>query len=213
MFSGAVNAFTGETGVGRNVLTGEKKEFAQVAREYKAKDLGWVVVGDENYGEGSSREHAAMEPRWLAGRVIIVKSFARIHETNLKKQGMLPLTFADPSDYDRVREGDRVSITGLAGFAPGLPLRCVLTHSDGSVDEFPLNHTFNENQIGWFRAGSALNLIAAGGKAPGKTKPVVAAKKRVKSRPAAARRTPRTKKKGKTRAPRRSPARNSQRRK
>jgi aconitate hydratase len=160
MFSGAVNAFTGATGTGKNVLTGETKEYPAVAREYKAAGLGWVVVGDENYGEGSSREHAAMEPRWLGGRAIIVKSFARIHETNLKKQGMLPLTFANPADYDKVREDDRVSIVGLTTFAPGSPVTLVLKHSDGSVDECLLNHTFNENQIGWFKAGSALNLIA-----------------------------------------------------
>ena len=161
MFIGAVNAFSGETGVGKNVRTGEKKQFSAVARDYKAAGLGWVVVGDENYGEGSSREHAAMEPRWLGGRAIVVKSFARIHETNLKKQGMLPLTFASPSDYDKIREDDRVSITGLSTFAPGVPLLLSVKHSDGTVEECRLNHTFNENQIGWFKAGSALNLIAA----------------------------------------------------
>jgi aconitate hydratase len=162
MFSGAVNAFSGAAGLGKNILTGETKEYPAVAREYKAAGLGWVVVGDENYGEGSSREHAAMEPRWLGGRAIIVKSFARIHETNLKKQGMLPLTFANPADYDKVREDDRVSITGLTGFKPGAPLTLVLNHADGTTDACPLNHTFNENQIGWFKAGSALNLIAQG---------------------------------------------------
>lgn len=161
MFIGAVNAFSGEAGAGRNVLTGEKKEFSAVARDYKKQGLGWVVVGDENYGEGSSREHAAMEPRWLGGRAIVVKSFARIHETNLKKQGMLPLTFADPADYDKIREDDRISILGLTSFAPGVPLKMVLKHADGTVDECLLNHTFNENQMGWFKAGSALNLIAA----------------------------------------------------
>jgi aconitate hydratase len=166
MFSGAVNAFSGETGTGKNVLTGERKEFARVAREYRAQGLGWIVVGDENYGEGSSREHAAMEPRWLGGRAIVVKSFARIHETNLKKQGMLPLTFANPADYDMVREDDRVSILGLGTFAPGLVLRMLLKHADGTVDEILLNHTFNENQIGWFRAGSALNMIAGRLKKP-----------------------------------------------
>ncbi len=163
MFIGAVNAFSGEPGAGVNVLTGERKEFSAVAREYKAQGLGWVVVGDENYGEGSSREHAAMEPRWLGGRAIIVKSFARIHETNLKKQGMLPLTFAQPADYDKIREDDRISILGLAELTPGKPLRMVLKHADGLSEECLLNHTFNENQIGWFRAGSALNLIAAQG--------------------------------------------------
>ncbi len=167
MFSGAINAFTGETGAGANVLTGERKEFSAVAREYKAQRLGWVVVGDENYGEGSSREHAAMEPRWLGGRAIIVKSFARIHETNLKKQGMLPLTFAQPSDYDKIREDDRISLLGLAELTPGKPLRMVLKHTDGLSEECLLNHTYNENQIGWFRAGSALNLIAAQGSRKG----------------------------------------------
>jgi aconitate hydratase len=162
MFIGAVNAFTGETGRGKNTLTGETKEFAAVAREYKAQGLGWIVVGDENYGEGSSREHAAMEPRWLGGRAIVVKSFARIHETNLKKQGMLPLTFVNASDYDKVREDDRISILGLQTFAPGVQLTMVLKHSDGTVDEVWLNHSFNQNQLAWFRAGGALNLIAEG---------------------------------------------------
>ncbi|HMK39523.1 MAG TPA: aconitase family protein, partial [Bacteroidota bacterium] len=213
MFSGAVNAFTGETGVGKSVLTGEKKEFSQVAREYKAKNLAWAAVGDENYGEGSSREHAAMEPRWLGGKVIIVKSFARIHETNLKKQGMLPLTFAAPADYDRVREGDRVSIAGLAGFAPGVQLRCTLTHADGSVDEFPLNHTYNENQIGWFRAGSALNLIAGRQKEGKAGKPAARAKRSAKPRRAPAGRKKAAKKKGKRSPALRRPKRNSRRRK
>jgi aconitate hydratase len=166
MFSGALNAFTGASGVGKNVLTGQSKEFSQVAREYKAHGMGWIVVGDENYGEGSSREHAAMEPRWLGGKAIVVKSFARIHETNLKKQGMLPLTFANPADYDRVREGDRASIVGLTTFTPGVSLRMILKHADGTVDEILLNHTFNQNQIGWFKAGSALNLIASRSRKP-----------------------------------------------
>lgn len=170
MFIGAVNAFSGETGTGKNVFTGEKKEFAAIAREYMSQGVGWLVVGDENYGEGSSREHAAMEPRWLGGCVIIAKSFARIHETNLKKQGMLPLTFADPSDYDKVQEDDKVSVIGLTTFAQGMPLRMILKHSDGTVDEGLLNHTFNENQIQWFRAGGALNLIA--GRAQGEGKPI-----------------------------------------
>ncbi len=162
MFIGAVNAFSGEVGRGKNVLTGEVKEFSAVAREYKAAGTGWVVVGDENYGEGSSREHAAMEPRWLGGRAIIVKSFARIHETNLKKQGLLPLTFANPADYDAIREDDRLSIVGLTTFAPGAPLTLLVRHSDGTTATVPLYHSFNEHQIEWFKAGSALNLIAAG---------------------------------------------------
>ena len=122
--------------------------------------IGWIVVGDENYGEGSSREHAALEPRHLGGKAIIVRSFARIHETNLKKQGMLPLTFADAADYEKVQPGDKISILGLTDFTPGVPLTCQLRHMDGSVDEFSLNHTFNDNQIGWFKAGSALNRMA-----------------------------------------------------
>jgi aconitate hydratase len=118
------------------------------------------VVGDQNYGEGSSREHAAMEPRWLGGVAVIVRSFARIHETNLKKQGLLPLTFASPADYDKVREDDRVSILGLAGLAPGMDLRVVLHHADGTKDEVTVRHTFNAEQIGWFKAGSALNVLS-----------------------------------------------------
>jgi aconitate hydratase len=173
MFIGAINAYSGEAGRGKNVLSGETKGYSDVAREYKLRGLGWIVVGDENYGEGSSREHAAMEPRWLGGRAIITKSFARIHETNLKKQGMLPLTFASPSDYDKVREDDRASIVGLTTFAPGIPLRLILKHTDGTADECLLNHTFNENQIKWFRAGSALNLIATEMSA---RKPVASAK-------------------------------------
>ncbi len=160
LFSGVVNAFTGEVGSAKSQLTGEKTPLSALAREYKAKGVGWVVVGDENYGEGSSREHAAMEPRWLGGKAIITKSFARIHETNLKKQGMLPLTFASSGDYDKVREDDRVSIVGLTTFAPGRPLRMILKHADGTVDECLLQHSYNEAQIGWFKAGSALNLMA-----------------------------------------------------
>jgi aconitate hydratase len=208
MFSGAVNAFTGDAGTGKNVFTGERKEYPAVARDYKARGIGWVVVGDENYGEGSSREHAAMEPRWLGGRAIVVKSFARIHETNLKKQGMLPLTFADPADYEKVREDDRISILGLTSFAPAVPLKMVLKHADGTVDECVLNHSFNENQIGWFKAGSALNLIAAQSKKThqaGSAEPVAPspARGRAGARKAALRRKPARKsasrKKAKTR--------------
>jgi aconitate hydratase len=160
MFLGAINAFTDKAGEVKNQFTGEYKVVHEVARDYKSKGLGWIVVGDENYGEGSSREHAAMEPRHLGGKAIIVKSFARIHETNLKKQGMLPLTFADPKDYDKINEDDKLSIIGLKGLAPDSQLKLVIKHSDGSTDEAVLNHTFNENQIEWFKAGSALNLIA-----------------------------------------------------
>jgi aconitate hydratase len=146
----------------KNLLTGEYDEVPSVARAYKAAGQGWVVVGDENYGEGSSREHAAMEPRHLGGKAIIVKSFARIHETNLKKQGMLPLTFADPTDYDKIREDDRVSLN-VDALAPGSQLTLTIRHADGSEDTAMLNHTMNEQQIAWWKAGSALNLIAAGG--------------------------------------------------
>ncbi|MEP0861751.1 MAG: aconitate hydratase [Ignavibacterium sp.] len=159
MFLGAINAFTGDAGKTKNIFTGEYKSVPEVAREYKAKGIGWVVIGDENYGEGSSREHAAMEPRYLGGKAIIVKSFARIHETNLKKQGMLPLTFADPKDYDKIKEDDKVTIF-VSQLQPEKPIRMLVKHSDGTQDEIWLNHTMNASQIEWFKAGSALNLIA-----------------------------------------------------
>ena len=159
MFLGAVNAFSGEAGKGKSQLTGETGAFPAVARAYKAQGVPWVVVGDENYGEGSSREHAAMEPRYLGGAAIIARSFARIHETNLKKQGLLPLTFADRRDYDKVREDDRISIVGLKGLAPGKPLEAVLHHKDGSEERFQVNHTFNAEQVAWYKAGSALNVL------------------------------------------------------
>ncbi len=164
MFLGAINAYTGDAGKTKNIFTGEYKAVPDVAREYKSKGTNWVVVGDENYGEGSSREHAAMEPRHLGGRAIIVKSFARIHETNLKKQGMLPLTFDNPNDYDKIQENDTVDITGLTELAPGTQLKLVINHKDGSKDEAVLNHTMNKSQINWFKAGSALNLIAKANK-------------------------------------------------
>ncbi len=159
MFIGAVNAFSGEAGKGKNVLSGAVKEFSAVARDYKAQGIGWVAVGDENYGEGSSREHAAMEPRFLGGRAIIVKSFARIHETNLKKQGMLALTFKNPADYDLIKEEDVLAIHGLTSFSAGVPLKLEIKHDDGSAHAVELNHTFNEGQIAWFKAGSALNAM------------------------------------------------------
>lgn len=158
---GAVNAFRDEIGKGMNGITGEIQPFSHLARQYKQKGIGWVVIGDENYGEGSSREHAAMEPRHLGGTAIIVKSFARIHETNLKKQGMLALTFSNPMDYDRIQEDDELAIRGLKEFAPGKPLTLELQHKDGSKEEILLNHTYSEGQIEWFKAGSALNMIAA----------------------------------------------------
>nr|MBI1230860.1 aconitate hydratase [Cytophagales bacterium] len=159
MLIGAVNAFNGATNTVKNQLTGAYGEVPAVQRSYKKDNIGSIVVGDENYGEGSSREHAAMEPRFLGVRAILVKSFARIHETNLKKQGMLALTFDDASDYDKVQEDDSIDILGLESFAPGKPLTVVLNHADGSVDRITVNHTYNAGQIGWFKAGSALNLI------------------------------------------------------
>lgn len=159
MLIGAVNYFNGQTDSVKNQLTNEYGPVPAVQRQYKAAGLGSVVVGDENYGEGSSREHAAMEPRHLGVRAIVVKSFARIHETNLKKQGMLALTFANKEDYDKIQEDDVVDITGLTDFAPGRQLVMVLHHADGTTDKVKLNHTYNAQQIEWFKAGSALNLI------------------------------------------------------
>lgn len=160
MFIGAINAFTGETGSGKNAETGESgQSFPAIARDFKKRGLRWVVVGDENYGEGSSREHAAMEPRHLGAAAVIVRSFARIHQSNLKKQGVLALTFVDPSSYDRIQEGDRISITGLSDLEPDRNVDVVAFHEDGSEDRFEVAHTLNEEQIAWFRAGSALNLM------------------------------------------------------
>ena len=156
---GAVNAYTEATNAVTNQLDGSVDEVPNVAREYKAADVPTIVVGDHNYGEGSSREHAAMEPRHLGVRAVIVKSFARIHETNLKKQGMLGLTFDNESDYDRILADDTFNFTDLAEFAPGKQLTLEVVHADGSVDNIKLNHTYNAQQIDWFKAGSALNLI------------------------------------------------------
>ena len=163
MFIGAVNAFTNETGKGLDLLSGERGVgFAAIARHYKAEGLRWVAIGDENYGEGSSREHAAMSPRLLGCAAVIVRSFARIHESNLKKQGVLPLRFENPEDYEKARETDRVSILGLSDLAPGSTLRAVFHHEDDSEDVVLARHTLNEDQIAWFRAGSALNLLRRG---------------------------------------------------
>lgn len=158
---GALNYFNEKTDNVKNVLTGEYGPVPATQRAYKAAGVGTIVVGDENYGEGSSREHAAMEPRHLGVRAVLVKSFARIHETNLKKQGMLALTFADKSDYDKIQEDDSVDIIGLTEFAPGKPLTLVFNHIDGTKDEVVVNHTYNEQQIEWFKAGAALNIIRA----------------------------------------------------
>ncbi len=159
MLIGAINAETGETNCVQNLDTKEWGEVPAVAAAYRDAGIGWVVIGDENYGEGSSREHAALEPRFLGGRAIIVRSFARIHETNLKKQGMLPLTFADPADYDRITGTDRVDIVGLADLAPGKNVTMVVTPQEGESFEVELEHTFNEEQLEWFKAGSALNFM------------------------------------------------------
>jgi aconitate hydratase len=159
MLIGAVNFFNEKTDSVKNQLNGEYGAVPATARAYKAASLGSVVIGDENYGEGSSREHAAMEPRHLGVRAIVVRSFARIHETNLKKQGMLALTFANKEDYDKVQEDDTIDIKGLTSFVPGKPVTMVLNHKDGSKDEITLNHTYNEPQIEWFKAGGALNVI------------------------------------------------------
>ncbi|HAN37679.1 MAG TPA: aconitate hydratase, partial [Chitinophagaceae bacterium] len=156
---GAVNFFNEKTDNVKNQLTGEYGPVPATQRAYKAAGIGSIVVGDENYGEGSSREHAAMEPRHLGVRVVLTKSFARIHETNLKKQGMLALTFADKADYDKIQEDDTIDIIGLTAFAPGTPLTLVLHHADGSKDEIVANHTYNQQQIEWFKAGAALNII------------------------------------------------------
>ena len=157
MLMGAVNAFNGKTNSILNQLNGKYEAVSAVAKQYKAKGISSIVVAEENYGEGSSREHAAMEPRFLNVKVILAKSFARIHETNLKKQGMLALTFADKDDYKKVREEDKISIVGLKEFAPGKPLTAILYHADGTEESFAVNHTYNELQIKWFKAGAALN--------------------------------------------------------
>ncbi|MDP4264222.1 MAG: aconitate hydratase [Bacteroidota bacterium] len=161
MLIGAVNFFNDKTDTVKNQLTGAYGEVPATARAYKAAGVGSIVIGDENYGEGSSREHAAMEPRHLGVRAILVRSFARIHETNLKKQGMLALTFANKEDYDKVQEDDTIDILGLVTFTEGRPLTVVLNHANGSSDEITVNHTYNEQQIEWFKAGGALNVIRA----------------------------------------------------
>lgn len=161
MLIGAVNYFNDKTDNVKNQLTGEYGPVPATQRAYKAQGIGSIVVGDENYGEGSSREHAAMEPRHLGVRAVLVKSFARIHETNLKKQGMLGLTFANKDDYDKINEDDTIDIIGLTEFAPNKPLTLVLHHADGTSEEILANHTYNEQQIGWFKAGGALNIIRA----------------------------------------------------
>jgi len=159
MFIGAVNFENGEMNNIKNQTSGQFAPVPETARDYKAKGIRWVAIGDENYGEGSSREHAALEPRHLGARAIIVKSFARIHETNLKKQGLLPLTFANASDYDKIQPTSKISLLDLKSFAPGKQVKCEVTHADGKKDNFLLNHSFNDLQINWFKAGSALNYM------------------------------------------------------
>jgi aconitate hydratase len=159
LLMGAVNYFNDRTNAVLNAETGEYGEVSKTARYYKSKGIPTIVVGDENYGEGSSREHAAMEPRHLGVVAVLVKSFARIHETNLKKQGMLALTFVNPDDYIKILESDVIDITGLEHFAPGVPLTLQLRHADGTRESLPVNHSYSEMQIRWFKAGSALNYM------------------------------------------------------
>ena len=161
LFLGVVNAFTGEAGYGRDPIDGERRTFPDIAKHMSQVGQPWVAVGDENYGEGSSREHAAMEPRFRGAKAIFARSFARIHETNLKKQGVLPLTFSDAATYDHIGENDRISVLDLAGLAPDKPVRCRVHHADGTVEEFTATQTFSDDQIAWFKAGGALNLIRA----------------------------------------------------
>lgn len=159
LFLGAVNAYNNEVGKGKNILTGKIQPFPDIAREYKAKGTKWIVIGDRNYGEGSSREHAAMSPRFMGCATVIAKSFARIHETNLKKQGILVLTFANPDDYEKIKETDRISLVELNHLEQGKPVKCFIHHENGTKEEILLNHSYNNFQIQWFRVGSALNVI------------------------------------------------------
>lgn len=159
LFLGAVNAFTDEAGTGKDQLDGETKPFPEIARHYGEEGVGWVAVGDRNYGEGSSREHAAMEPRFRGAKVIMARSFARIHETNAKKQGLLPLTFVDVDTYDQIGEDDRINVLGLAELTPDQPVRCQIVKPDGATIDFEATHTFSPEQLEWFQAGSALNVI------------------------------------------------------
>jgi aconitate hydratase len=159
LLMGALNFFNEKTNAVKNCETGDYGEVSTVARQYKELGIPTMVVGDENYGEGSSREHAAMEPRHLGVKVVLVKSFARIHETNLKKQGMLALTFSNPADYERILEDDKFEIRGLNTFSPGKPLTLHIHHRDGKTEDIPVSHSYNDLQIHWFKAGSALNYM------------------------------------------------------
>ncbi|MGI0026920.1 MAG: aconitate hydratase [Nitrosopumilaceae archaeon] len=159
MFLGAVNAFDDEVGKAKNMINGKIEPIPQIARQYKQDGIKWIVIGDANYGEGSSREHAAMTPRYLGCAAVVAKSFARIHETNLKKQGILALTFENPNDYEKIRESDKISIVSLRNLEPGKPVKCYLNHADGTKEEISLKHSYNNFQIDWFKAGSALNIL------------------------------------------------------
>jgi len=159
MLLGAVNAFNDQVGQGKNVLNNNQESFSQIARQYKEKQMRWVIVADNNYGEGSSREHAAMTPRFLGCAAVITKSLARIHETNLKKQGVLALTFSNPDDYEKILEDDKISLLELNGLSPGKQVRCIISHSNGEKDEILLDHSYNKSQIEWFKSGSALNVL------------------------------------------------------
>jgi aconitate hydratase len=164
MFMGATNAFSSTPGKGNNLLNGEREQsIASIARAYKAAGVKWVVIGDSNYGEGSSREHAALSPRLLGGVAVIARGFARIHESNLKKQGLLALTFHNAADYERIQQNDRISLIGLADLAPGKPVECRIRHADGSAETLALSHSFSATQLQWFRAGGALNLVRGAG--------------------------------------------------
>jgi len=159
MLLGAVNAFNDKVGEGKNILNNNTESFSNIARQYKEKQMRWVIIGDNNYGEGSSREHAAMTPRYLGCAAVITKSLARIHETNLKKQGILALTFSNPDDYDKILEDDKISLLGLSDIQPDKQVKCIISHADASKDEIFLNHSYNKSQIEWFKSGSALNVL------------------------------------------------------
>jgi aconitate hydratase len=159
MLLGAVNAFNDEIGKGKNILNNQLESFSKIARQFKEKQMRWVIIGDNNYGEGSSREHAAMSPRYLGCAAVITKSLARIHETNLKKQGILALTFSNPDDYEKILEDDKISLLKLNELEPHKQVKCIISHNDGNTDEILLNHSYNKSQIEWFKAGSALNVL------------------------------------------------------
>ena len=159
MLLGAVNAFSDKVGQGKNILNNQIESFSKIARQYKEKQMRWVIIGDNNYGEGSSREHAAMTPRFLGCAAMITKSLARIHETNLKKQGVLALTFSNPNDYDKILEDDKISLINLNELEPQKQVKCIISHNSGNKEEILLNHSYNKSQIDWFKFGSALNVL------------------------------------------------------